>query len=750
MTSQSSSSMVKSYLRATSQPSLISYDVFLSFRGEDTRDNFTDHLYTALNQAGIRTFRDDDAMDRGKPLTPELKKAIRESTISLIVFSKGYASSTWCLDEVRTIMEKQKTSAVYGNFRYDVLPVFYKVKPSDVRNQRGSFKQAFDKYDDEIKAEKNLKKKTALLLKVSAWRQTLGHAATSTGFVYRDGSESRFIYKIVNAVIKKVDNKALYTDDKLVGMENHVAEIESWLQDPSPYASVLLINGMGGIGKTTIAKIIFNLNFRKYDGSCYLARINDASNQHDQLLRLQTQLFSTILKRENEETIWNLEEGTKKVTNAISNQKVLLILDDVTTSEQLDVLLGPKSFYRGSKVIITTRHAWLLATAFKVPPKVHFIGPLSTDDATELFSLYAFHEHQPTEPFITQSQQFVHHCMGLPLALKERGTSLSNLRTNDAWEAKWRKMEAVPNPEVQKVLKVSYDLLADDMEKDLFLHVACFFAGEQKDYLVKLLTACNLFPVVGIKNLIDRCLIHVEKGRVMMHQLVKEMGREVVRMESPKDPGKRSRLWHHEDCVDVLQDQSGTTTIEGLVIDMQNIKETTSIVINDATMHGKDENADFDIGALEKMRNLMLLQLNYVTIFGECNRLPKKLRLLNWHGFSPNTIRGHISLEKLVVVDMSYSKVISFQINFNIMRSLRILNLSHSLELIETPDFVGLPSLESLILKGCSSLIMVGESIKKLTKLVLLDLTNCSSLRDLPTSLPASLRAIKISGCPHL
>ncbi|KAL4588425.1 hypothetical protein LXL04_001314 [Taraxacum kok-saghyz] len=526
---QESSSM------ASAQP-CFSYDVFLSFRGEDTRKSFTDHLYTALKQAGIRTFRDDDAMERGKLLKTELKKAIHESAISLIVFSKSYASSKWCLDEVLMIIKEHETLSS----KHEVVPVFYEVHPSDVRYQTGSFKGAFDGYDDIIKAETNLQKKREWLEKVGAWRDSLGKAATFTGMVFTAGHEAKFVINIVNVIRKKLDYKALYIEEKLVGIKDNVAEVESWLQDPSPDAVVLLIDGMGGIGKSTIAKFIYNSNFCNYDGSCFLANINEMSKQPNGLLRLQSQLLSTILKSEKEETIWNVDEGTIKVTRAISNKKILLILDDVATFEELDVLLGPKRFYPGSKVIITTRHTWLLTT-FKVHPKLFSVRKLSTCESIELFSLYAFHQDQPIEPYVFHTELLVHYCMGLPLALKVLGSSLRG-KTIDAWEDTIHKLEANPNPEIQQVLNLSYETLADDNDKDLFLHVACFFGGKEKDYIVKLLSECDLYPVVGIKNLIDRCLVYVEDGRVMMHPLVKEMAREVVRRESPKDPGKRRNI----------------------------------------------------------------------------------------------------------------------------------------------------------------------------------------------------------------
>ncbi|KAL7592024.1 disease resistance protein RPV1 [Lactuca sativa] len=104
------------------------HDVFLSFRGEDTRNSFTDHLYAALERAGVRTFRDNDNIDRGQELKPEIDRAIKESRASIVVLSEKYANSRWCLDELLLILVQRRS------FNHFVLPVFYHVDPSDVRN----------------------------------------------------------------------------------------------------------------------------------------------------------------------------------------------------------------------------------------------------------------------------------------------------------------------------------------------------------------------------------------------------------------------------------------------------------------------------------------------------------------------------------------------------------------------------------------------------------------------------------------
>jgi hypothetical protein len=146
------------------------YDVFLSFRGEDTRQTFTDHLYTPLVHAGIHTFRDDDELRRGEEISDHVLRAIQESKISIVVFSKGYASSRWCLNELVEILKckRKKTGQI-------VLPIFYDIDPSYVRKQNGSFAEAF------VKHEKCFEEKL-----VKEWRKALEEAGNLSGWNLND------------------------------------------------------------------------------------------------------------------------------------------------------------------------------------------------------------------------------------------------------------------------------------------------------------------------------------------------------------------------------------------------------------------------------------------------------------------------------------------------------------------------------------------------------------------------------------
>lgn len=143
------------------------WKVFLSFRGEDTRKTFTGHLYTALKQAGIKTFMDDYGLPRGEEISQQLLKAIQGSEISLVIFSTNYASSPWCLNELVEILECKKRT---GQLVY---PVFYDVSPSVVRHKTGSFSEAFESHE---------KRYVSNLDKVDKWKAALTEAANLSGY----------------------------------------------------------------------------------------------------------------------------------------------------------------------------------------------------------------------------------------------------------------------------------------------------------------------------------------------------------------------------------------------------------------------------------------------------------------------------------------------------------------------------------------------------------------------------------------
>lgn len=162
-------------IRSSSFSSLTSrwtYDVFLSFRGEDTRRNFTDHLYAALNRKGLFTFRDDEELERGKAISSTVLKGIEESRFVLVILSRNYANSAWCLDQLAKAVECMKVTG------QTILPVFYGVDPSEVRKQTGYFGLAFSKHEEAFKEN---------IEKLQRWRTALLQVANLSGWHLQDG-----------------------------------------------------------------------------------------------------------------------------------------------------------------------------------------------------------------------------------------------------------------------------------------------------------------------------------------------------------------------------------------------------------------------------------------------------------------------------------------------------------------------------------------------------------------------------------
>lgn len=141
------------------------YDVFLSFRGSDTRKNFTDFLYITLTKAGIIVFKDDDDLPIGEEIHPQLVEAIRRSKVSIPIFSKDYASSRSCLMEVVQMLEERRTG------KHKIVPIFFDVGPSVVKDQKGTFHESFEKHKLEGVDPQ----------RVRAWRKALREVAELSG-----------------------------------------------------------------------------------------------------------------------------------------------------------------------------------------------------------------------------------------------------------------------------------------------------------------------------------------------------------------------------------------------------------------------------------------------------------------------------------------------------------------------------------------------------------------------------------------
>ncbi|XP_022633246.1 TMV resistance protein N-like isoform X2 [Vigna radiata var. radiata] len=965
------------------------FEVFLSFRGEDTRASFTSHLYAALQNAGIFVFKDDESLPRGKQISPSLRLAIEESPISIVVFSKNYAESLWCLKELEKIMECHRTTG------HVVLPVFYDVDPSEVRHQRGDFGKAFQRLlskssreeeekvldwkqrwrkilreldgfsvveilnsrigrgdnleehwkealfevvqisrermeiadgigflvsqlmaglfegakipfsgetevanaiklhmkhcrealfeasgisgdavlnscgemeitnaielhmkhwrdafsenagtisgsdysrfiggrnwydvsssgfrtvhyeiwhlqhywrekvreaydrsgDDqlysrrEIDIERHLEHCASAVNKaidsstasrssfqklqaynrieslVKYWRKALCEAAEISRWVVqhyrgitdneinyieknaRDAlreaagisgvvilnsrNESEAVTNIVKNVTSLLDKTELFVAHNPVGVESRVQEMVQLLQQKQSNDVLLLgVWGMGGIGKTTIAKAIYNKIGRDFEGRSFLADIRQVWGQEAGHVCLQEQLLFDIHKESNTK-IRNIESGKVLLRERLSRKRILLILDDVNKLQQLNALCGNREWFgSGSRIIITTRDIHLLRG--KRVDQVFAVTGMNVDESIELFSWHAFKQASPKQDFIELSRNVVAYAGGLPLALEVLGSYLFDMEVTE-WKSVLEKLRKIPNDEVQEKLKISYDGLSDDTEKGIFLDIACFFIGKDRNDVIHILNGCGLFAENGIRVLVERSLVTVDdKNQLGMHDLLRDMGREIIRSKSPMELEERSRLWFHEDVLDVLSKETGTKFIEGLTLKLP--RTNTKSLCTKAFMN---------------MKKLRLLQLSCVELVGDFEYLSKDLRWLCWHGFPFAFIPTSFYQGSLVSIELENSKITMVWKATQLMEKLKILNLSHSHYLTKTPDFLNLPNLEKLVLMDCPRLSEVSYTIGHLTKVLLINFQDCISLCNLPRSIYKlkSLKTLILSGC---
>ncbi|XP_027336420.1 disease resistance-like protein DSC1 [Abrus precatorius] len=690
------------------------YDVFLSFRGEDTRNNFTSHLYTALCQKSIKTFI-DYKVHRGDQISSTILKQIEDSYIALVVFSENYASSKWCLEELVKILACKEDKG------QSVIPVFYKIDPSHVRTQSGSYKEAFVKHEkDEDCRQKVLK-----------WKAALTQAANLAGWdSCNHPDESQLVQKIVNDILQKLYRRYPSEWKGLVGIEDSVRHVELLLEK----VPIVGIWGMGGIGKTTIAKAVYAKHSFLFESCCFLENVREESQKHG-LRHLCDKLLINLQKEENFIGSSLKVESSTFEMRRLNNKKVFIVLDDVISSEQLDYLASEcdSSLGSGSRVIITTRDKHLLIGRVD---EIHEVKGLNSQNSLKLLSLNAFKENHPKVGYEELSESAVIYAKGIPLVLKVLG-SLLHSKSIETWDSTLRKLAKYPNVRIQKVLKLSYDEL-DDVEKFIFLDIAFFYKGEDKDTVIRLLDACGFYAASGIDTLIDKALVTISNGnRIQIHDLIQQMGWEIVRQESPTDIGRRSRLRDTEEVYNVLKNNQGTDAVEGIILDLSEIGD---LKLCDDTF--------------KRMTKLRFLKFHSdkrscnVYLPSGLKQFSGQLRYLEWNGYPLDSLPSSFCPEKLVKLYMPHSHVQKLWDGLQDFVNLEGIDLYGSKQLIELPDFSKASKLKWTDLSLCESLSYVHPSLLSLHSLVTLRLSKCKSLKTLQSNIHLkSLEYLFVDGC---
>ncbi|MED6118727.1 hypothetical protein PIB30_005570 [Stylosanthes scabra] len=665
---------------------IVKYDVFVSFSGRDTRHGFLSHLFKALKNKQIETYV-DDRLREGTEISHSLLTAIKQSQIALIIFSHNYAYSKWCLDELVKIMECSKENGQI------VIPIFHNVDPSWVRHQKGSYQDALAKH--------------------KTW------------------NEAELIDEIVKRILEKLNQPCNGDLQGLVGTHEPILDIESLLHSRSEDVVIIGLWGMGGVGKTTLATAVFNRLYPEFEGHFFLGNVRKEIERRD-----------------------------------FARKKVLLVLDDVWDSDQLKALCGGHTWFGPtSRIIVTTRDKHVL---LKEADHIHKVKELNYDESLQLFKLIAFESNCTVEKKqVELSKKVVKYCKGIPLALHVLGSLLYG-KSQEDWESQLAKLERMAEPKIQVILKLSYDEL-DHHDQDIFLYLACFFNTTTEEQIKYLLDSCGYSTAIGLKNLKNKALVCISANScVSMHDLIREMGREIVREESPAHSENRSRLWDPTDIQIVLKNNNGTETIESMTLNMSEIEELRLHPKTFARMqrlkflrfHSCDCKSKLHAPGGSKSSSKVIRFFHWDSS-RSCDskrklRAPegiksfsKEIRFFQWDCYPLKTFP--FCVENLVELILPHSQLEKLWKGAQNLVNLRKVDLNGSSRLIKLPDFSKASNLREVNLSGCKSLRQVPSSIVSSHKLVRLSLNGCKELRSFShnSRLP-SLETLSLNGCTGL
>ncbi|KAJ4723728.1 Disease resistance protein (TIR-NBS-LRR class) family [Melia azedarach] len=470
------------------------------------------------------------------------------------------------------------------------------------------------------------------------------------------------------------------------------------------------------------------------------------------LENLQKEILSHLLEE-------NIEVGgpniPKYIKDKLRSKRIFIVLDDVNKIWQLEYLAGGLDrFGLGSRVIITTRDKEVL-DKFRVD-RVYQVEQLNNDEALEHFSNFAFSEKQCLEDLMAFSWKVMDFAKGNPLVLKVLGSFFYEKSTPE-WEKALGYLKQIPDDDTYSILKLSYDELNRKLQ-NIFFDIACFFNGDEQDRLTSFLDDPYLRDN-GLDILVCKSLVTISNNKLKMHDLLQEMGRQIVYRESEEDPKRRSRLWDHKDILHVLTKNKGTNLIKGIFLDLSKISD----------------HVDLDPKVFENMPNLKLLKFydsnddsynlhkSYEAYFYNLHMrykmhlpqgldyLPDELRYLHWHGYPLKTLPMRFNPENLVELNLPYSKIEWLWHTKKKAYELKSIDLHCSLYFNRIPDPSEIPKLERLNLWNCTKLSCILSSIQNFNNLGRLSLAGCRSLRCFPLDIHfSSPISIDLSDCVNL
>ncbi|XP_039170595.1 disease resistance protein RUN1-like [Eucalyptus grandis] len=678
--------------------------------------------------------RDNEEIRQGEKIGDELLHAIKSSKIYVPIFSRDYASSAWCLRELEHMVEclgKAKDKMI--------LPIFYDVDPDDVKLRTRLYLDSLEKHEGKFGCD------------VLQWKEALTEVAKIRGLSLKNRGHGEIINAIMDKVVTKLMKRRRNLPDYLVGIHDQVEAIVDLLNEGSCDFRYLVIHGMGGIGKTTLASAVFNRISNQFEGYSFLSDVRESA-QRGRIIDLQKQLLSEILQGRSPEIHSSIDVGINIIRERFCHKKVLLVIDDVDKWDQLSKLAGKSDWFGpGSKIIITTRDINFLPIkeeeegSFQAHCKefeIYDMKEMDSYDAFQLFSQHALGMDFPPPHYEDISRKITYKTGGLPLALEVIGSSLFG-KNKTIWKDTLKKLHSMPKQEVFVKLKISYDML-DDAQRDIFLDIACYFIGKDRLHPFYMWKASGYFPKTDLLVLTRMSLIKIEEDDTLwMHDHLRDLGREIIRLED-NDPGKRSRLWMPDNVLNVVQRKQVSDKIVAL------------------TLTGDSKGRNFTNEEFSKLPNLRFLELEGGNLVGDFKNLLSKLAWFSWTHFPSKLKVKNLRLEKLVVLELSRGDLGDWAEweQCMVSNNLKVIHINDGENLHRTPDFSKLPfalgglrSLSTLYIEYMN-VEDIHHSIGEMMHLKYLSFNNCL-LRKVPNSIEKlslvelDLSMTKIIELPH-
>lgn len=362
-------------------------------------------------------------------------------------------------------------------------------------------------------------------------------------------------------VLLEIKPNVLSVPKNPVGLDPRLDNIRKLLSSSIEEGVVKIgLYGMGGVGKSTLAKALYNQLLREgtFKRSCFLGEVREASLRADGLVHLQKKLLSEVSRSKKKFEFDHVEEGIKFISDRICSQKVLLLIDDIDDCKQYESFVG--TFASGSVVIITTRNKQILEKIGVETKYISQVKVLNEAESRILFTQHAFGSATPADNSLkVLIDKILSLANGLPLALKVFGGHLFTVSDQEVWISYIKDLEQNPASNIKEQLVISLEALKFENGKleKLFLDIACFFIGRKRKEVVDILE--TYYPNVNTKidTLKKRCLLDDDESddTLKMHELLRDIGRDVVRNNSDDEPGKYSRLWLTKDICRVLKNR---------------------------------------------------------------------------------------------------------------------------------------------------------------------------------------------------